>query len=418
MFATNVNSSGNYSQTWSKYNQAQAHEKHDFLMMLYQLCCGIDQPPQLKGRPSLPLRDVVFSIVYKIYSTSSSRRFMSDLADACRAGYISRLPHFNAFSNYLMNEEMAWLLTRLVEISSLPLAEHENEFAVDSTGLSTDRYARWVDEKEIVHQKREWHKLHIMCGRRSKIVTATVVTASNETDGQQLGNLLEITSRNFRTLQVAADGAYYSGANMLRVARVGGVPYFFIPSHSLPREGCLPSACNMVLYLYAKDRASFFKNYYKRNNVETAFSMIRACLGTNLRSTSKVAQYNEAICKVLCHNLRVLGRAMHEESVSPNFEPLAAYISRVEGASRALAEMIAGGRLTVPKRKQETPGDSLQRFAVNNKSEKPGGESPKPCDKVQVEDAGDTHSPELKKPTRRAARRARRHEGQFRLFED
>lgn len=418
MFTTKVNTSGSYSQTWSKYNQAQAREKHDFLMMLYQLCCGIDQPRQLRGRPSLPLRDVVFSIVYKIYSTSSSRRFMSDLAEAYRAGYISRLPHFNAFSNYLMNREMAWLLTRLVEISSLPLAEHESEFAVDSTGLSTDRYARWVDEKEVVHQRREWHKLHIMCGRRSKIVTATVITTSNERDGNQLENLLEITSRNFRTLQVAADGAYYSATNMLRVARVGGVPYFFIPTRSLPGDGCLPSACNLVLYLYAKDRVSFFKNYYKRNNVETAFSMIRACLGTNLRSTSKVAQYNEAICKVICHNLRVLGRAMHEEAVSPNFEPLAAYLSRVEEATRALAETIAGGRLTVPQREKRHAGEGLKRFIKDEAPEKPLGEVPQPRDGAKVPETNGPPALGRRKPTRRAASRARRHEDQLRLFED
>jgi transposase len=313
---------------------------------------------------------MVFSLVYKIYSTCSSRRFMSDLQDACRAGYIGQLPHFNAISTYLMEEEMAWLLTRLVEISSLPLAEHETEFSVDSTGLSTDRYARWVDEREMEHQKREWHKLHIMCARRSKIVTATVVTPSDAHDSNQFASLLEITSRNFRMLQVAGDGAYYSRDNIMRVTRVGGVPYFLIPSTSLPDSSSWKSsACNIVLYLYAKDRAAFFKNYYKRNNVETAFSMIRACLGTSLRSTSKIAQYNEAICKVICHNLRVLCRAMHEEDISPNFESLASYIARVEEASRILAETIAEGRIIFPRRRHDIVAEGLELFRAGGRSQ-------------------------------------------------
>jgi hypothetical protein len=348
MFTTKVNASGNYSQNWSKYNQAQVREKEDFLMLLFELCSGIEQPPQPKGKPRLSLRDIVFSTVYKIYSTKSARRFMADLTEAYRDGYVRHVPHFNAFSNYLRSEEVAWLLTRLVEISSLPLAAHESEFAVDSTGLSTDRYGRWVDEKEVEHRKREWHKLHIMCARRSKIVTATVVTPSGSHDSPLFGDLLEITSRNFRTLQVAADGAYYSSENSMRVTRVGGMPYILIPSDSLPRDGCLTSACNMILYLYSRDKVNFFKNYYKRNNVETAFSMIRACLGTNLRSTSQVAQYNEAICKVLCHNLRVLGRAMHEEGISPTFETVASYVTRIEEASRVLVETIAGGGSLFP----------------------------------------------------------------------
>lgn len=367
MFTTKVNTSRNYTQNWSKYTKFQVSEKQDFLMLLYQLCGGIDQPAQQRGRARLSLRDMVFSLVYKVYSTFSSRRFMSDLLEAFNAGYIGKVPHFNAISTYLIEEEMAWLLTRLVEISSLPLAEQETEFAVDSTGLSTDRYARWVDEKEIAHQKREWHKLHIMCARRSKIVTATLVTPSGEADANQFTNLLEITSRNFRTLQVTGDGAYYSKNNIMRVTRVGGVPYFLIPSRILPGGIWKPSACNMVLYLYAKDRAGFFKNYYKRNNVETAFSMIRACLGTNLRSTSRIAQYNEAICKVICHNLRVLSRAMHEEGISPNFESVASYVARIEESAHALADMLAGGRIILPKRRRDIVAEGLELFRTDGR---------------------------------------------------
>ena len=369
MFTTKVNASGNYSQDWSKYTKSQVKERHDFLMLLYQLCDGIDQPEQPRGRPRLPLREIAFSSIYKIYSNRSSRRFMSELEDAYRAGYIHHLPHFNAISTYLMKEEMAWLLTRLVEISSIPLAAYETEFAVDSTGLSTDRYARWVDEKEVAHQKREWHKLHIMCARRSKIVTATVVTPSAESDSGQFPNLLEITSRNFRPMQVAGDGAYYSKANIVRVTRIGGVPYFLIRKPLLPGGRWEPSACNIALYLYARNRADFVKNYYKRNNVETAFSMIRACMGTNLRSTSRVAQYNEAICKVICHNLRVLCRAMHEENLSPNFESVSSYLARVEEANRTVPETIAGGRIIMPKRRRDIVAQGLELFRTRDGSQ-------------------------------------------------
>jgi hypothetical protein len=415
MFTTKVNESGNCSQNWSKYTKFQVCEKQDFLMLLYQLCSGIEQPAQQRGRPRLSLRDLVFSLVYKIYSTCSSRRFMSDLQDAYRAGYIAQMPHFNAISTYLMEKEMAWLLTRLVEISSLPLTEYESEFSVDSTGLSTDRYARWVDEKEIAHQKREWHKLHIMCGRRSKIVTATTITPSGEHDSNQFPSLLEITSRNFRALQVAGDGAYYSGHNIMRVTRVGGVPYFLIPSRVLQGGDRKLSACNMILYLYAKDRAGFFKNYYKRNNVETAFSMIRACLGTNLRSTSRIAQYNEAICKVICHNLRVLCRAMHEEGISPNFESVASYVAKIEEATRALAETISRGRIIYPRRKRDIVADGLELFRVGDTSQEIPKE-PQPLQSINL--MGKTQK-NAREPRKRAPKDKKARDGseQLVLFE-
>jgi hypothetical protein len=68
-----------YKQVWSAYTTAQVNEKARFLVLLYELCQGIDEPIQIMGRTRLPLRDMIFSAVYKVYSTMSSRRFMSDL---------------------------------------------------------------------------------------------------------------------------------------------------------------------------------------------------------------------------------------------------------------------------------------------------------------------------------------------------
>src|ERR1043165_4718623 len=46
-----------YSQAWSSYNKAQTNEKAHFLAFLYELCSGIEEPPQTNGRPRLPLAD-------------------------------------------------------------------------------------------------------------------------------------------------------------------------------------------------------------------------------------------------------------------------------------------------------------------------------------------------------------------------
>jgi hypothetical protein len=44
---------------------------------------------------------MLFAIVYKIYSTMSGRRFMTDLNDAREKGYITKACHFNSVFNYL-----------------------------------------------------------------------------------------------------------------------------------------------------------------------------------------------------------------------------------------------------------------------------------------------------------------------------
>src|SRR5215204_478695 len=91
------------SRSWTSYNAAQSEEKSRFVALLADLCSNIPQPKQRgKGRPRLPLSDMVFASVYKVYVGFSSRRFTSDLREAFVEGYVNTTPHFNSVSNYLV----------------------------------------------------------------------------------------------------------------------------------------------------------------------------------------------------------------------------------------------------------------------------------------------------------------------------
>ena len=61
------------------------------------------------------------------------------------------------------------------------------------------------------------------------------------------------------------------------------------------------------------------EHYHKRSNIESAYSMIKGKFGSSLRSKSGTGQINEALCKVLAHNLCVLVQAMHELGIEPAF---------------------------------------------------------------------------------------------------
>ena len=51
-----------------------------------------------KGQRRLPLADVIFAATFKVYSTVSGRRFMSDLRESKERGYIERCPTTTASS--------------------------------------------------------------------------------------------------------------------------------------------------------------------------------------------------------------------------------------------------------------------------------------------------------------------------------
>jgi transposase len=61
------------------------------------------------------------------------------------------------------------------------------------------------------------------------------------------------------------------------------------------------------------------QNYHKRSNVETTFHMIKAKFGERLRSKTATAQENEALCKVLCHNLCCVIQSIYELGIEPPF---------------------------------------------------------------------------------------------------
>jgi transposase len=74
-----------------------------------------------------------------------------------------------------------------------------------------------------------------------------------------------------------------------------------------------------MYHYFEFQRDEFLSHYHKRSNVETTFSMIKAKFGDALRSKSPTAQFNEALCKVLCHNICVVIGAMHELGLSADF---------------------------------------------------------------------------------------------------
>lgn len=123
-----------YKQEWPAYNAAQTQEKRLFLYLLHQLCQGVGSPAQHgAGQRRLPLEDMIFAMAYKVYSTISTRRFMTDMRDAHAKGYTSKLPCYNSIINYFEDEMLTPYLTMLIEESALPLQAIETDFAVDSS---------------------------------------------------------------------------------------------------------------------------------------------------------------------------------------------------------------------------------------------------------------------------------------------
>lgn len=65
--------------------------------------------------------------------------------------------------------------------------------------------------------------------------------------------------------------------------------------------------------------SEFLAHYHKRSNVESTFSMIKVKFGDAVRSKTDVAMVNEALAKLLCHNICCLIQSACELGIEAKF---------------------------------------------------------------------------------------------------
>jgi len=253
----------------------------------------------------------------------SGRRFTTQLKETQDTGLISKATHYNSSFRYLENPELTPLLKSLVEQSASPLRAVETDFAVDSSGFASSTYARWYDAKYGKMRKEvNWVKTHLMCGVKTHIVTSAEVTPTQTADAPQFTPLVNATAKTFDIKEVSADKAYSSRRNLHAVQAVKGIAYIPFKANTNGignREDGFDGLWSRMWHFYNFNRDKFLQHYHKRSNVETTFSMIKAKFGASVRAKSPIAQVNEVLCKIICHNICVLIQSIYELGLEPTF---------------------------------------------------------------------------------------------------
>lgn len=310
-----------YSQPWSAYNKAQTTEKAQFCTLLKELVSEVPSPKQKRGRPQLPLSDMIFAAAFKVYSTVSGRRFMSDLQTAANAGMIDKLPHYNSIFNVLDRESLTPILQELITRAALPLKALETDFAVDSTGFGTQNFYRHFSAKygrEI--EQRSFIKLHAIIGTKTNVVASAIVTEPCDGDSPMLAALVTDAASHFNVERVSADKAYASTFNFQLIESFGAQP--LVPFKSNHIGTSASATWNRLFHYFHFQKDEFLARYHRRSNIESTFSAMKRKFGDIIRSKSPVAQRNEALLKVLCHNIVCLIHEITESGATPMFPAL------------------------------------------------------------------------------------------------
>ena len=212
---------------------------------------------------------------------------------------------------------MTPILGDLIRESALPLRAIEVDFAVDSTGFGTSRFVRWFDQKYgIVRQRAEFIKVSVMTGVKTNIVSAVRVGGQYSADSPEFIPLVQETAKGFKPREVSADKAYVGYDNFDAVAALGATAYIVFKDTA---SGRLGGTYAKMLREFNRNQDEYLAHYHKRSNVESTFSMIKAKFGDSVRSKTDTAMMNEALCKVLCHNLCCLIQSACELGIETTF---------------------------------------------------------------------------------------------------
>jgi transposase len=312
-----------YAQNWKAYDIAQTNEKTLFLKLLSELCEDVEEPLYKFGRPRLPLKNMVFASALKVYSTFSLRRFMSDFRVAVEKGYATNMCSYRSVSGYMQSEELTPVLLNLITLSSIPLKSVETQFAVDSTGLRTTRFNEYCKEAHNTDNQHQWIKLHICCGVKTNIITAVEVGLTGNALGNDYPNFIPLTTKTYESgfdmKEVSADKAYSGRTNLEHIKKIGGIAFIPFRSNARGRAHGHGLIWGKMYNYFTYNQEEFMQHYHMRSNVESTFSMLKAKFTDLVRSKDKIAQINEVLLKVLCHNIVVLIHEMQELGIEPNF---------------------------------------------------------------------------------------------------
>lgn len=306
-----------YAQNWPAYNAAQTAEKELFCHLLRDLCAAVPEPGQIKGRPRIPMADALFSACFKVYSTASSRRFMTDLREACANGLVARPWHFNTVLKVIDDKTIAPTLHRLIAASAAPLKSVESAFAVDSTGFGTQSFYRHYTAKYGHEQySRNYIKLHALIGTKTNVIAAATITDRDGHDSPQFKPLIEAGAETFEMAEVSADKAYSSRDNVALVESAGAAPFIPFRSNSTVKASKKAPAWDRLFHLYNFKRDEFMVHYHARSNAESTFSSMKRVFGDTLRSKGIDAQTNELLLKVIAYNIVCVVHSIFELGVT------------------------------------------------------------------------------------------------------
>jgi IS5 family transposase len=192
----------------------------------------------------------------------------------------------------------------------------EVDVALDSTGLSLNKYGGWLIDKWGVKKVSGWIKLHVAVNADTDEILAFVITTERCGDVTCTDKLMElVTGGGHRVRRLLADAAYDSKANWRKYSEMGMKvcinlkskylgEYGKLTGHNHVRShGCMVRGEQIARIIdIGREEWKTEIGYSRRWKVECTFSDLKRMLGDILRSRTMRTNVLETFGKVTVHN--------------------------------------------------------------------------------------------------------------------
>jgi hypothetical protein len=202
------------------------------------------------------------------------------------------------------------LLDRLIGKTALASTTEGIHASIDSTRLFTPGYHKEKIKKGLNKgryvRRRNNVRLHVIVDNKTHLILAAAVSKYYEDEKQFFEPLLRQATQRGKILTIAGDKNYTTKANVKIAEELGCTPYLVPKKNHKPDSAKKSSSWNENLKRYREGTAEDSERFAQRRQIETTFSMSKGRFSDELESKNFQAQINEALCLVICQNLRVL----------------------------------------------------------------------------------------------------------------
>ena len=189
--------------------------------------------------------------------------------------------------------------------------------ALDSTGISINKYGGWLVNKWGLKKVSGWIKLHVAVNTATNEILSFVITDEHCGDNTCTDLLMEqVLSGGHKVAGLLADAAYDSKINWRKYTEMGMKVCINIRSKNLTdnakptshlgirSHGCMIRGAQIKrISKIGREEWKKENNYGMRWKVECTFSDMKRILGDILRSTTRWNSVLETFDKVSVHNM-------------------------------------------------------------------------------------------------------------------